>query len=347
MSSLDPKAARYADSILSAGGALMSLIDDLLDLGDPDNPDLPQVRNPVALQATMSDLCEWWRREADKKGVDVRLKLAPDVPEVVAIDQPRIRRVLSNLMGNAVRYANAGHVELEVARAPDGNRLIFAVRDTGPGMSTDTLAEFEQDFATADADHTNESGGFRLGLLVSRKIAAEMGARLELENAQSGGCLARLSVPFQTVSEHQPTAKPTEPASSESASRRILVAEDNELSRSLMRELLEQMGYNVTLANDGAEAVEQARQGGFDVILMDITMPQLDGMTATRMIQTLPPPESEVPILACTAQTDRESQDRYRAAGMAGFLQKPVRANDMARLLNAVVDRDNRPTWAN
>jgi len=348
MSVQDAKAASHADAILTAGGSLMVLLNDLLDLSQPETHSDRSVSAPGDLHSVIAETADWWRREAVRKGLELSLGIDVNVPSAAEIDAPRIQKLLNNLIGNAVKFTKEGQVALRVARDAATGMTTFTVTDSGAGLSEDVQAHVAQHFADARQDYAKQRGGIGLGLSVCQNLVRQLGGTFSIENRTEGGCQARFSIPIKAadVARRSNGTLTAEPDRAEPnrivIGKNVLVAEDNPLNRELMRTLLESIGCKVSLARDGFEAVEIAGQGGFDAILMDISMPKMDGVAAAEQIQGLPTPLCDVPIIACTAHVDEQAQARYRRAGMAGFLPKPVRSEDITALLGQVTEEQAR-----
>ncbi|NKB29482.1 MAG: response regulator [Rhodobacteraceae bacterium] len=342
MSATDAKTTSHADAILTAGGALMTLLTDLLDLTQPDTQLAKYAPTQVNLHDILTETAQWWQREAEKKGLALVLAIDPNVPAKAAVDGARLQKILNNLLGNAVKFTSIGQVGLTATSEPTDGTTTFTITDTGPGIAADALTSMTQSFDDAGKEFAKQHGGIGLGLSVCQNLVHQLGGTLHLQNHADGGCKAQVCILLAPGDDAEPVANPTPRTPRHPLNKRILVAEDNPLNQELMKTLLEDIGCQVTLAGDGVEAVELAGQGGYDAILMDITMPQLDGVAAAELIQSLPAPLSDVPIVACTAHVDEQSQARYRRAGMAGFLPKPVRVEDIAALLGDVTDQQSQ-----
>jgi CheY-like chemotaxis protein len=265
-------------------------------------------------------------QQAAEKGLELSIEGPAEPVGTLLGDELRLTQVLLNLMGNAVKFTARGTVTLAV-RAECENaealRLQFTVTDTGIGIPEERRADLFDAFTQLDTSSTRSHGGSGLGLTISARLVALMGGRLDLESVEGKGSCFGFSLAFpRTRDVAEGVAVPTL-APQALRGVRVLVAEDDPVSQLLTRELLGGQGASVTLAATGAEAVAAAAKGGFDLVLMDIRMPEMDGLTACRRIRALPGGEA-LPIVALTANALVGERERCLAAGMDGYLAKPL-----------------------
>jgi PAS domain S-box-containing protein len=317
--------------------SLIGLVDDLLDVAKAESGRLSVNPAPVGLRHVLNGVMRLMVHRGAAKGLHVRWRVAADVPDAILADGARLRQVIANLVGNAIKYTSRGAVELHVGRIgpPDSPRLCFVVQDTGCGIPPEHWQAIFEPFVRF---HKDAAGGTGLGLTISASLVELMGGRLYVSSQPGSGALFGFSIPLQ---EAVPEAgsQPAVPAVPEKATAghaaRILVAEDNPLNQQVIRGLLEKNGFSVTVVSDGAAAVEQALSGRFDLVLMDVQMPGLDGWQAARAIRDREPQNRRIPILAMTARALEEDAAACRAAGMDGYLAKPIR---MAEVLAAIAE---------
>lgn len=255
----------------------------------------------------------------------------------VSGDRGRIGQILLNLVGNAVKFTRNGEITVETERlapAPDGTqRIEFRVTDTGIGIAEADLDRIFDDFVTLDPSYGRSAGGTGLGLGIARRLARAMGGEIGAESEEGEGSLFWLRLPLPAATGPAPAREAPAPAADLPASPplSILLVEDNPTNRFLLRRFLETGGHRVTEAADGVEGVAAAGRTAYDLILMDISMPRMDGLAATRAIRAGNGPSAKARIIALTAHALPEEQARFRAAGMEATLTKPVTQPDLLR----------------
>ncbi len=319
-----------------AGDNLLRLIDDVLDLSkiESDRIELERVGFDLAdLAAKTVELISIGARE---KGLTLHCRLAPDLPSRVWGDPNRLRQVLINLLGNAVKFTECGEVSLAVARAARGIR--FAVSDTGIGIAPDQRARIFEAFSQADASTSRKYGGTGLGLAISQRLVNLMGGRIELESAPGQGSTFSFALPLEEFAE--PVlggAAGNAAAASPWTGQRILLAEDAEENITLVRAYLKDTPCTVEVARNGEEAVDLFTTGAFDLVLMDVRMPVMDGYEATRRIRAWESGQGRAaaPILALTAHALDGERRKSLEAGCTAHLTKPIRRDELLRAIEA------------
>jgi CheY-like chemotaxis protein len=280
------------------------------------------------------------------KGLDVVVE-ADGLPAFVMGDAVRLRQCLFNLMGNAVKFTAEGSITVRARKAvgPDGPRLRFEFEDTGVGIDAETRGRLFRRFEQADATTTRRFGGSGLGLAITRRLAELMSGTVGVVSTPGQGSTFWLEIPAALASK--PEAE-TIPGDAVLDGLKVLVVEDNATNRMIASKILESLGASVETADDGEQGVAAAARGGFDLILMDIQMPGIDGVEATRRIRTLGGPAAEVPVLALTANVLNHQRHAYLAAGMNGTVAKPISPNlllaEIARLVAADEDAEVSPS---
>jgi PAS domain S-box-containing protein len=362
---LDAVQRDYLETIKSSAHALLGLINDVLDFSSIEagglelKPDLFDL--PAELQAALKPQA----LAAQAKGLALTWGIDPDVPRRLRADWPRVRQVLLNLVGNAVKFTERGEVEIEISRIEDrGSKssapafldprsaprdprssitVHFAVRDTGIGIPPDKQDAVFEPFVQADGSMSRRYSGAGLGLAICRRLAARMGGRVWLESEPGRGSTFHFAVPLEAAAEDQAGTETSATISLDARSSasppvprlRVLVAEDNRVNQKFIQHLLTRLGHEAYLAENGALAVQAFREHGpFDVVLMDVAMPVMSGLEATVRIREL---EAEtgrhVPIIALTAHAMKGDREMCLAAGMDAYLAKPVDLRQLERLL--------------
>jgi CheY-like chemotaxis protein len=302
---------------------------------------------PVELASTLRMAAESMRFAAEQKELELVVSLDPQLPETVDADPQRLTQVLVNLLSNAVKFTEHGFVQLRVEqleRSPERSTLRFAVRDTGIGIEPEQRTLIFESFTQADPSTTRRYGGTGLGLAISNRIVTALGGALELESEPGVGSTFSFTLELRVPAGGDEAAGPEEAAPEQApagcwrtAPVRILVVEDERINllatRTMIRRLNEQA--ETVPAHDGLEAVELASREEFDLILMDVQMPRLDGYEATQRIREAEGQDRRVPIVALTAGVLTGERDRCLAAGMDDYLSKPVSMDSLCRALSA------------
>ncbi len=322
-----------SDSVLS----LQAVIDDVIDYTRYESGGLELDAQPFELQPFIDQLSRSYRLEAERRGLDFMVRIEPGVAAALEGDTARLRQVLMNLLNNAFKFTTEGTISLRVEPAPaDGVR--FLVRDTGCGIPEESRAALFKPFSQVDSSISRRFGGSGLGLAICERLISSMGGRIDVESHAGIGSLFWFEVPLPTVSleEARRHPGPTTPGVSlpELAPRRILVVEDHPTNRELARAMLERLGQRVRVAEDGQVALELLASEPFDLILMDMQMPVLDGLATTRRWREREAnSDRRLPIVAMTANVMPQDRERCLAAGMDEVLGKPFTRQDLYRLL--------------
>jgi signal transduction histidine kinase/ActR/RegA family two-component response regulator len=339
LTELTPHQRTCVHTIQVSGETLTSLIGDILDLARIDAGRV-QLR-PVAVElATLMD--EVWRvlaPQADDKGLRFEAELDPALPQRLVVDRTRLERVLLNLAGNAIKFTNRGRVDLRLRGHPDDPRWWrVEVQDTGIGIAPGQHRRIFDSFTQVDLSSTRRQGGTGLGLAIVSRLVALMGGELGLDSDEGVGSTFWVDLPIVEPGELD-EAPPTEDELPSLDPRRLLVVDDNEIVRQVLCALLRHDGHSVEEASDGAQALERLALREFDAVLMDVQMPRLDGMEATRRLRrgeggVLDP---SVPVVGVTALADTDTRQACEHAGMDAVLTKPVHPRTLVATLARVL----------
>lgn len=343
-SELTPDQRECLDLARGSAQSLLALLNDILDFSKIEAGRLILENVPFKLHETLHGIVEALRFQAMRKGLAVELHCAPEVPLTIVGDAGRLNQILLNLIGNAIKFTAEGSIDVFVGlhdetTANDAARhLHFAVSDTGIGIPTDKLELIFDSFAQADGSITRRFGGTGLGLSIAKELTTLMGGRIWAESALHQGSTFHFTIELVEVCvlDEQPPRPATSPAQpSTSKKAKVLLAEDNYVNQRLAVRILEKAGHQVSVAANGTDVLMLLEKESFDIILMDIQMPQLDGLEATRLIRTanLQGIDPRIPIIALTAHAMSGDRERFLTAGMNGYLAKPLEAN---RLLDLV-----------
>jgi len=332
---LGPAARRHADRIRTAGAALLTVVNDVLDFSKVEAGQIEIVPRPFALETLIDNAVSIVRPSAERKGLALAITRGPDLPAWVEGDEDRLRQVLLNLLTNAVKFTPAGRIGLTVAAAP--GRLRFEIHDTGIGIPADKCDRLFRRFSQIDGSISREYGGTGLGLAISKALVELMGGTIGVASALGCGSIFWFEAALPAAKPAMSIAAPSA-AIARATGKRLLLAEDVPLNQDLARTILERAGHAVDVVGDGVAAVAAVQARAYDLVLMDVQMPVMDGIAATRRIRALGDPRGRLPIVAMTANVLPEQVAELRAAGLDDHVGKPFRA----QALLAVIDR-----WTN
>lgn len=321
-------AATQVQRVRGAGTALLSIVNDILDFSKLEASQVAIRPRPVAVAELAQDVMAMFGPEAEAKSLWLELEQEPTVPTTVSVDPDRLRQVLLNLIGNAIKFTDEGFVRLRLSYDQDLQRLRFAVEDTGPGMDASQTEKLFVRFSQVDASSTRRHGGTGLGLAISKALTEAMGGDIGVTSRPGLGSTFNFSVSAPVAEAAAPRDGATALAVLDGV--RVLVADDNASNREIACLLLEDAGAEVTQACDGEQAVEHAEQTPFDVILLDLHMPILGGAEALLLIRAGGGPNRDVPIIAFTAEV---GVDGRAPAGFDGVVPKPIAAENLISTL--------------
>jgi signal transduction histidine kinase/ActR/RegA family two-component response regulator len=349
-----PEQSNYLQNALQSARALMHILNDVLDLAKIESGKMTLAEESFSFSAMLQSVITPAELQCRHKGVQLVCNVAPDLPDTLIGDVVRLRQVVINLVSNACKFTNEGTVEVEVSAesvATDHFGFVLHVRDTGIGIAPDQLGRIFQAFEQVDRSDSRRYEGSGLGLAICHKIVELMGGQITVTSKPGKGSDFRVRLPMRcvpvtTALTGEPVPPPESAALEGVASRplKILIAEDNRINRLLLGKILEKAGHKVVFAMNGVEALQLWENNGYDLLLMDLQMPVMDGLEAAREIRKREAGNgTRIPIIAVTARAMHEDRDLTIEAGMDGYISKPYAAADVLATIERVSHaRDGR-----
>jgi len=340
---LDEEQRDYVDTVLRSADSLMTVINDILDFTKIDEGRIDLENEPFSIETAVRDVTSLMEPTARAKGLELRVAFPEAGPVWVRGDQGRVRQVVSNLVNNAIKFTESGHVAVDAVWRDAGDGRVewtVAVEDTGIGIARDRVDRLFERFSQGDGSTTRRYGGTGLGLAICRQLAGLMGGRVGATSEPGVGSRFVFQVPLEPAAEPA-AARTVEPRTVPCAEgrpafpprTRILLAEDNLVNRKVALRFLARLGLDADVAADGTEALRRVTGNFYDLVLMDCQMPGVDGFEATRRIRRLGGPYADLPIVALTAHAMEGARELCEAAGMNDYLAKPLKQDQLADCL--------------
>jgi PAS domain S-box-containing protein len=336
---LTPEQKEHIEGIRKGGEALLAVISDILEFSRTEKEEVRLEKQPFSLRHCIEESLSMVAVQAEQKGLNLAHTISYGTPDSIIGDQGRVRHILVNLLGNAVKFTDKGHVLVSVSsRKLEGNdgQILFTVRDTGIGIPHDKLESIFQPFSQVEYVISRQRDGAGLGLAICKNLVRLMGGEIWAESEEGRGSAFHFTIKAEALPDKKPDLGGREKASYENLPHqktlRILVAEDNPSNRKVLVEMLKRLGYRADAVADGREVLQALKIRPYDLIFMDIRMPGMDGITATREIRKIWP-EDGPKVIAVTAFAMDGDRERCLQAGMDGYIAKPVKVGDLASIL--------------
>ena len=333
--SLDATQVRHVDMLVSSGEGLLAILNDILDLSKVEAGKLELHVEPFSLRAAAAQVCQVWSEVSHAKGVALKLEIAPSAPDWVLGDILRVRQIMLNLVSNAVKFTTEGKVTLSLATGAAGEVLIF-VSDTGSGIDAETQIRLFAPFTQGSASIARRHGGTGLGLSICRKLARLMDGEISLESELGVGSTFRVTLPLPPCAPAPTLAAASDRLELEGG--RVLVVEDNQVNQAVAVAILGAAGLHVVVASDGLEALERLRADAFDLVLMDVHMPRMDGVEATGRIRAGEAGRRSIPIIALTADAMTGERERLMSLGFDDLHPKPIAPAGLLASIASLLD---------
>ncbi|MBO2945536.1 response regulator [Paenibacillus sp. F411] len=340
-SELQDEQREYADIIRNSADALVSIINDILDFTKMESGKMKLEAHPFELKSCVQEVAGLFSAEASKKKLELDCFVEQSIPRMIYGDMGRLRQVLINLVSNAVKFTNQGGVYLETTlKESTGQRMTleFTVRDTGIGISAEKLDYLFKPFSQLDSSMTRKYGGTGLGLAICKSLVQLMGGEIHVESSEEDGAAFVFTIEVERYEDEEDKDGLNEPPErlrlkAKDKEPSILVVDDHPINRKLLVSMIDKLGFSAEMAENGREAVFLASRKAYDMIFMDLQMPVMDGLEATRLIRSSGLPGQDTIIVAMTANVMEGIQVRCLEAGMNEYISKPVKMSSVRHLL--------------
>ncbi len=343
MTSLTPEQKEYLEIVRQSGESLLSILDDILIMSKIEAGKIKLIKQDFDLINILESTVRMFAFKAKEKKIGLAYACDSEVPRYLSGDPLRLKQILINLVGNAVKFTSKGKVEIRVSKSEGkeaADSLIFSVRDTGCGIPQNKLDVIFESFTQADGSVSRNYGGIGMGLTISKRIAEMMGAGIDVESEEGKGSVFRVAVVFEKSETER--SKYIAADGEKKSNHRILIVDNNKMNQILISSLLRKLGYESDTADDGDEALKLMYMDSYALVLIDIQMPETNGLeaaehirdTATRVLNL------DVPIIAVTADTMKQDREKYFAAGISDYIPKPIDIKDIKRVIGQYIVRE-------
>ncbi len=342
---ISPEQRENIEIVQCSSDSLLAIVNDILDFSKIDSGKMILEHQPFDLKACLKSSLNLVAAKASEKGLELKCHIDEGVPPALTGDEPRLRQVLANLLSNAVKFTEHGKIEVSVgARMIDAEKyeISFSVADTGIGIPEDAISKLFQSFRQVDSSTTRRYGGTGLGLAISRKLVELMEGRIWIESGPGRGSAFHFTIIAEAAKPNYPLSVPMRlPASEKRAngrglSLRLLLAEDNPVNQKVALQMLKKIGYKADVAANGREVLQALERQRYDVVFMDVQMPEMDGFEATRIIRNRFRSEDQPRIIALTAHALKGDREKCLDAGMDDYISKPIQLEELQSKLSSM-----------
>lgn len=336
MSRLNKEQSKNLNAAKNCADSLLRIINDILDFSKMEAGKLRILKTDFNIYDKLEEVINIHLVRAREKRLKLHCSISEHIPQYLHSDHSRLMQVLNNLINNAIKFTNSGEISIAVSQiGRKGNEVIlkFVVRDTGIGISRENLGKLFKSFSQLDSSYTRKYGGTGLGLIISRQLVEMLGGRIGVESEEGKGSCFYFDIPFRIadgIDEREMVKKEYESV----RSYNILLAEDDMINQTFLSSMLTKKGHRVVVANDGVQAVEAYKNGSFDIILMDILMPEMDGIEALKHIRGLEDKRGHIPIIALTAFALIGDREKFINKGMDEYISKPIKLDELLFMMD-------------
>jgi signal transduction histidine kinase/ActR/RegA family two-component response regulator len=332
----------FLKHIKNSADNLLIIVNDILDFSKIESGKLTLESVSFSLSQLFESTIGLFKNKAEQKGLQLVASLSRDIPDLVVGDPVRVTQVLNNLTDNAIKFTESGKVSIRIhphAQSERAITLLFTVQDTGIGIPENKMSAIFESFTQANNDTTRKYGGTGLGLAISKRLVEAQGGKLWVHSKENEGTTFQVLLSFPIASRQQTPDKGVAPEADSSGNIRVLVAEDNEVNQLIISKVLKARKFDVTIASNGQIALEELQKKDYDIVLMDIQMPVMDGYEAISFIRSSQASYQHVPIIALTAHAIKEEIEKCLAAGANDHVAKPFQPDDLAGKIEKLVDK--------
>jgi signal transduction histidine kinase/HPt (histidine-containing phosphotransfer) domain-containing protein len=345
-STTDPEYLNYLNAVKKSADSLLVIVNDILDISKIEDENMTFESTVFNLREAMNSSCELFRLKAEDKGVEFHKQFSPELPNFVKGDPTRLGQIVNNLVNNAVKFTSSGSVTVSIETVESNasfTMVKFKVSDTGIGIPSDKIGSIFEKFTQAGDDITRKFGGTGLGLSIAKRLTELQGGMMTVESKFGQGTTFTFSISFEIPADHElPTEEFTTDTTFDTALEgiKVLVVEDNDINRLVINRMLKDLHIQAEHANNGLEALDMIRQKAYDLVLMDIEMPVMNGYDCVRELRSIPNDRiGKIPVIAMTAHASKTEQDKCMDCGVNEYISKPFNPEELKSKIAQMMDR--------